>query len=719
MGDKFTVKCSVIKRDGRSDRLLYHWCISHRNGSQSVLERKDKHGKQGKLKIIVRGDGYVSPEEHVLAALKKAKQAGGKERKSKVRKESKRGAVAPLELGFSLDDCEEEFRNADKDHDGLLTKTELARLFLRSGASKQTAHQLSKDFFKIADVDNTGFVDFYEMAAEYQRMQMYRLIIWIRKNVDYIDKDHDGYLSLREIVHAARKQVGKRTAKAITKELMKNADADGDGHLSMEEISAWYYTLEQRAKSSRTKSRKKKKKRSRSKKARKKSEDEEMCLILDSDSEGEEPPSLLPKGEAELEAALESAKSECKLLLVHISRHGCNDCATVKRFYSSIRGIKHDFVFLEVDVDAEKWFWKQYQIDAKALPFIVVAEPVSNRPICQRFGYSTQGEIEHMLRKAKKAVMGDSKGPATHNAEKDVDMVMAQFQMDMEQAGEHLKSEKKMMKERLREKMKARRLKQKRQHKETKSCGEKIGLAAHNQLRALHKAPPLEWSAKCQESAETWAKQLAREGRVYHGDHDDVGENIAMSSDKLTADQAVQLWYDQVAMYDFAEQGYSCETGHFTQLVWGRTTHVGVAMAQGSAGIVVVAHYYPAGNIQGKFMKYVKKSQKRPKLGKLKENDKLFIGPTSQMKALTDVGFSKSLAREGLYACNGEEKDAVRFCLRRCTDDRNWVRRYDKKHKSKIIFLNKETGEYSYGAPGTTHFQVKGSTKKKKKKNRV
>lgn len=48
--------------------------------------------------------------------------------------------------------------------------------------------------------------------------------------------------------------------------------------------------------------------------------------------------------------------------------------------------------------------------------------------------------------------------------------------------------------------------------------------------------------------------------------------------------------------------------GHFTQVVWKDTKSIGVAMVKNKSGkFVVVANYYPAGNVQGQYKKNVLK----------------------------------------------------------------------------------------------------------------
>ena len=121
--------------------------------------------------------------------------------------------------------------------------------------------------------------------------------------------------------------------------------------------------------------------------------------------------------------------------------------------------------------------------------------------------------------------------------------------------------------------------------------------------RVRHQSPPLAWSLKLQESAQIWAETLAREGRLEHGGHEGVGQNLAFCAGKLTGVQACKLWYDELRApgYTFEQPGFTHGTGHFTQVVWRTSKLLGIGIAQGVEGTYVVAHYEPAGNGMGQF----------------------------------------------------------------------------------------------------------------------
>jgi len=127
-------------------------------------------------------------------------------------------------------------------------------------------------------------------------------------------------------------------------------------------------------------------------------------------------------------------------------------------------------------------------------------------------------------------------------------------------------------------------------------------LSAHNRLRALHGAPPLEWDDACYRQAQMWADRMASTGVYEHSHAPGFGENLAMSTGDLTVQHSVQMWYDEIAAYNFASGAFSMLTGHFTQVVWAGTTRVGAGIAFAPSGATYIcANYTPPGNVRGRF----------------------------------------------------------------------------------------------------------------------
>lgn len=139
-------------------------------------------------------------------------------------------------------------------------------------------------------------------------------------------------------------------------------------------------------------------------------------------------------------------------------------------------------------------------------------------------------------------------------------------------------------------------------------------LAAHNKYRAAHSAPALKWSTEAASKAKSWANHMTSTKVFEHGNHEGMGQNIAtkMSSGgevDMTAQEAVDMWYNEVKSYNFSKPGFSMNTGHFTQVVWVESTHMGAAKASQGSHCYVVANYLPPGNKggDGQYEKNVKK----------------------------------------------------------------------------------------------------------------
>lgn len=89
-----------------------------------------------------------------------------------------------------------------------------------------------------------------------------------------------------------------------------------------------------------------------------------------------------------------------------------------------------------------------------------------------------------------------------------------------------------------------------------------------------------------------------------------MGQNIAYKSGaELSGEEAAAQWYEENKNYDYSQPGFASNTGHFTQMVWYGTTHMGAGRALKGRSTYVVANYVPPGNItnQGYFETNVKR----------------------------------------------------------------------------------------------------------------
>lgn len=101
-------------------------------------------------------------------------------------------------------------------------------------------------------------------------------------------------------------------------------------------------------------------------------------------------------------------------------------------------------------------------------------------------------------------------------------------------------------------------------------------LDRHNVVRAQHCAAELTWSDEIAASAQEYANRCVWK----HDSATPYGENLAYRDLNASALSTIDAWYAEGANYDFAQPGFSLQTGHFTQVVWNASTNLGCARAQ-------------------------------------------------------------------------------------------------------------------------------------------
>jgi hypothetical protein len=136
-------------------------------------------------------------------------------------------------------------------------------------------------------------------------------------------------------------------------------------------------------------------------------------------------------------------------------------------------------------------------------------------------------------------------------------------------------------------------------------------LASHNRERAAAGLPPLAWNSELEASARGYSEELRRLGYLVHArtdprDPDPEGENLwAGTRGHYTPEAMVGLWIEEKKHFrpgpypHNSKTGKVADVGHYTQLMWRSTSHVGCAVAQNERMEFLVCRYSEGGNVIG------------------------------------------------------------------------------------------------------------------------
>jgi hypothetical protein len=135
-------------------------------------------------------------------------------------------------------------------------------------------------------------------------------------------------------------------------------------------------------------------------------------------------------------------------------------------------------------------------------------------------------------------------------------------------------------------------------------------LARHNGERASVGVTPLAWDKKLAGDAAVWARHLAATGEFEHAPDDPnappQGENLWMGTMRAySLEDMVDGWIEERQYYrpgrfpNVTTTRNWSDVGHYTQLIWHSTTHVGCALARGGGNDILVCRYSPPGNWDG------------------------------------------------------------------------------------------------------------------------
>merc|ERR1712093_158270 len=114
-----------------------------------------------------------------------------------------------------------------------------------------------------------------------------------------------------------------------------------------------------------------------------------------------------------------------------------------------------------------------------------------------------------------------------------------------------------------------------------------------------------QWSERLARDAQKAANACVAKKNLFHSNHPNAGQNGAMGYGSFAG--AIKGWYSEIKDYSFdGSGGFSMGTGHFTQVVWQTTTHVGMARDTTGSGSFMFCNYGPPGNYMGQFGQNVK-----------------------------------------------------------------------------------------------------------------
>lgn len=133
-----------------------------------------------------------------------------------------------------------------------------------------------------------------------------------------------------------------------------------------------------------------------------------------------------------------------------------------------------------------------------------------------------------------------------------------------------------------------------------------------NKYRDLHGVPHLMWDGTIANFSQQWSNYLLANNMFAHSGTQLYGENLAyfqgygIDMIKLIK-MAIDLWYEEIKLYDFNKPGFSESTGHATCLLWKSSTKFGVGFAMNSSKQIVdvVFNTSPPGNVLGRFKENV------------------------------------------------------------------------------------------------------------------
>ncbi|SFV62830.1 SCP-like family protein [hydrothermal vent metagenome] len=130
-------------------------------------------------------------------------------------------------------------------------------------------------------------------------------------------------------------------------------------------------------------------------------------------------------------------------------------------------------------------------------------------------------------------------------------------------------------------------------------------VSRHNEIRAeVFNGSSVVWSDTVATTAQDYANYLANTGNWEHDISSGYGENLYVTSENPSYEEAINYWYQEKKNYNYENNSCNGTCGHYTQIIWKDTTEIGCGKAIYTTGnmknwTVVVCRYNPAGNYIG------------------------------------------------------------------------------------------------------------------------
>lgn len=123
-----------------------------------------------------------------------------------------------------------------------------------------------------------------------------------------------------------------------------------------------------------------------------------------------------------------------------------------------------------------------------------------------------------------------------------------------------------------------------------------------NNYRKIHQAPPLVWDETIATFSQNWSNFLTSNNEFKHSGTSLYGENLAYFKGYNTSDLmyllklSVDLWYNEISLYNFNNPGFSEATGHFTLMVWKSSLKFGMGISIIDNVAIISFNSSPPGN---------------------------------------------------------------------------------------------------------------------------